>query len=276
MQACRHLSAVQTAVGAAKTTFAMALLSAPTATAPVVGALVAFAVYNANNLSDVDEDAVNQPGKAQFVSRHQRGVTVASGGAAAAAIGLAALEGGLLAAGVVLVPAVSGIVYSVRWVPGPGPDRLKDVYVVNTALVALAWAVFTAFLPATLVGGVDLPAVFAVCGYLFLRTFISVEVFNGRDVAGDRASGVATLPVELGVAGTQRALLVLEGTSLAFLAWATVTVGLSATAAVVAIPVTVLSLCLTLAMTRYPVWTAICLGKDLEYLVLGLVPLLAL
>lgn len=276
VQVCRNLSAVQTLVGAAKTTYAMALLSAPSKLAPVVGALLAFAVYNANNLSDVDEDSLNQPGKARFVAQHQRTIAVVTGAATLLAFALAAGAGGLPAAVVVAVPVTTGVVYSTRWVPGPGPDRLKDVYVANTGVVAAAWAIFTAFLPVTLTGDVSVSATLAVAVYLFFRTFISVEVFNGRDVVGDRATGVATLPVELGVAGTQRALLVLEATSLAFLALAALVTTVSATAALAAIPVTGLSLVVILAMTRLPAWSAICLAKDAEYLVLGVAGLTVL
>lgn len=272
----RHLSAVQTAVAAAKATFAMAVLSVSHVVVPVVAALMAFAVYTANDLTDGDEDAVNQPAKARFVARWRAEIAVASTLAGVTAIALATLHGGPLAGAVVLAPAVCGVVYSVPLLPFERPRRVKDVLVANTALVAAAWAVPLAALPAILGDGVPLGPTIAVGGYLFVRTFVSVEVFNARDVAGDRASGVATLPVVVGLARTRHVLLALDLASLAVIAWAVATLSLPLAPALVAVPVTVYSINLTRSLGETTDWTALCLAKDGEYVLLGGLGLLAL
>lgn len=256
--------------------FALALLSVHTVVPVVVCALMTFAVYNANKLSDLDEDTLNRPNETRFVVRHARAIAVLSGLAALLAVGLSAATGGAVGAAVALLPVVAGVVYSLPIVPVGEYTRIKDIYVANTALVALAWGVLIALFPAMLVPDVGTGAVVAVCVYFFLRTFISVEVFNVRDVVGDRASGVETLPVRLGVSDTQTVLLALDLASLVFITAVGPLVGLSETAVLAAVPVTVLSMGLTVAITRCREWNLVCLAKDGEYLVLGLAGLVAL
>jgi 4-hydroxybenzoate polyprenyltransferase len=274
VQFANHLSVVQTAVAAAKVVFAMALLSIGSVVAPVVGALMAFAVYNANNLADVDEDAVNKPECAAFTVRWQREIAIAAGGAGLGALALAGLQGGLLAVGVVCVPVLACALYSLPIVPGTQADRLKDVLGVNTALVAAAWAIPLTYLPVALGGGAPLAHTIPVCALLFLRTFISVEMFNVRDVAGDRASGVSTLPASLGVPATQHVLVFLDGVALA-VAIAAADV-LPPLALVALFPVTVYSMGLTALVDRLGNVRLLCLAKDGEYLALGVLAILVI
>lgn len=274
VQFASHLSIVQTAVAAAKVVFAMALLSLSSVVAPVVGALMAFAVYNGNNLADVDEDAVNRPECAALTVRWKREIAAAAALAGAGALALAAVHGGVAAVAVVCVPLVACGLYSLPLVPGDRVERLKDVFGLNTALVAAAWALPLTYLPVALGGPVPPSHTVPVCAVLFLRTFISVEVFNVRDVAGDRASGVATLPTRLGVSATQRVLLVLDAAALALAASA---VGVLPPLALLAlVPVTAFSMGLTLVLDRVRNRPLVCLAKDGEYLALGAFALVVL
>lgn len=266
-----HLSVVQSAVAAAKVVFAMWLLSLPTTIAPIAVGLVTFAVYNANNLTDLDEDAVNSPRCAAFVERHSAALAVICAVAATLALALAAIAGGPLAVAVVLVPVVTGVVYSV---PIAG-RRLKDVFAVNTILVAGAWAVTVTYLPVA-VSDVAVPLVHTipVLAILFLRTVISVEVFNVRDVAGDRASGVSTLPATLGMDATKHVLIFVDGVALAIAVGA---VDVLPPLALVAIfPVTLVSMALSAVLDRSRGRRLFPLAKDGEYVALGVFALLVL
>lgn len=266
-----HLSVVQSVVAAAKVTFAMWLLSIPTPVAPIAVGLVTFAVYNANNLTDLDEDAVNSPRCAAFVERHSRAIAGVCAVAGVLALALAGLAGGPVAVGVALVPVVTGVFYSV---PLAG-RRLKDVFALNTVLVAGAWAVTVTYLPVALAdGAIPLSRTIPVCAILFLLTFVSVEVFNVRDVAGDRASGVATLPATLGVDATKHVLIFVDGVALAIAVGAADV--LPPLALVALVPVTVFSMVLTAVIDRSRNLRLFCLAKDGEYLALGAFALLAL
>jgi 4-hydroxybenzoate polyprenyltransferase len=267
-----RLSVVQGIVAAAKTVFVMALLGITAPAAPIAVALVSFGVYAANDLADADEDAINCPGRASLVSRRPLAIGLLAAAAVLAAAVLALLAGGPVALGVTSVPVLAALLYSV---PVPGHRRLKDVFAVNTLLVSTAWAVTVTGLPVALAGAPVDGWTIAVCLLLCLRSVVSVELFNVRDVAGDTAAGVRTLPVVLGVARTRQVLAGVDVLSVAVL----LAVGLWSAAGVVAlaaVPVVCGSFGLLWAVGRSDRIEPLCLAKDVEYLLLGTVGLLAL
>lgn len=214
---CVQCSLLLAAVGASKVAVVSLLLSIPLNVAMGVAFLVTLAVYNHNKLTDLEEDAVNNPQDAAFFGSRTKLFTVLSAGAYVLALGLSIL-GGPTAFALTLFPGVLGVLYSSRWLPGAGPDRLKDVLLVGTGAVALAWAVPLALLPSAIAGrGIGLGAL-VVLGFFFLRTVVAVELFNVRDVAGDRRNDVGTVPVALGVRTTQFVLGSLNACSFGLLA----------------------------------------------------------
>jgi len=263
----QQFSVVQGVVAAAKTAFAMVLLGVTTPLPAVVVGLVAFAVYTANDLADLDEDAINCPDRSSFVAEHPVVVAAVAVGTLALGAGLAWWGGGPVALAVALVPLAASVFYSLP--VAPGGNRFKDVLGVNTALVASAWAVTVTGVPLAFAGRSIGPVAIAVFLFFYLRSFISVEVFNVRDVAGDAATGVDTLPVVLGVDRTRRVLALFEGCSLALLV-ALMTVPATALAALAALPVMGYSLGLTWFLGETGRMDAFCLAKDGEYLLLGL------
>jgi 4-hydroxybenzoate polyprenyltransferase len=80
------------------------------------------------------------------------------------------------------------------------------VLVVNSAVVALAWATTLTALPVAFTGAAVTPATGVVFAYFLLRSFVYTEIPNVGDVEADRAIDVATLPVAFGVPATRRAL----------------------------------------------------------------------
>ncbi|GGO02868.1 MULTISPECIES: UbiA family prenyltransferase [Haloarcula] len=266
----QQLSVLQGVVAAAKAAFAAVLLGVTAPAAPVVVGLVSFAVYTANDLADIEEDAINCPERSSFVTDHPVVVAGLAVGGLLLGAGIALWAGGPDALVVALIPVVACVLYSVPL--APGWRRLKDVFVVNTGLVALAWASTVTLLPLAVAGRPIGPVAVAVCLFFFLRSFVSVEVFNVRDVVGDRATGVETLPVVLGVGRTRQVLALLDGCSLAVLV-ALTPVAHAALPAVFALPVVSYSLSLTWVLDRTNAMDTLCLAKDGEYLLLGLVAL---
>lgn len=218
---------------------ATALLGVPLSPAPAVVGLVAFAVYATDHVADAEADAVSTPARAAVARRH--GELLAA--AAALAYGLAvalALTGGPLALAVTLLPGVCWVCYASDWLPTVGDalpgvaervPRLKDVLLVNSLVVALAWATALTALPLAFaasaverpptLAGLDpavAPVAAVVFGYFLLRSFVDVEVPNVRDVRADRAAGVTTLPTALGVRRTRRTLYLVDGTVVALIA----------------------------------------------------------
>jgi 4-hydroxybenzoate polyprenyltransferase len=267
----QQLSVVQGAVAGAKTAFAVALLGVRTPLAVPIVALVAFGVYTANDLADIEEDAINCPDRSSFVADHPMLVGFLAVAALAGGGGLAWAAGGPVALGAAFTPLWAALCYSL---PVPrGGRRLKDVFALNTALVALAWAVTVTVVPLALAGRPVGPVAVAVGLLFFLRSFVSVEVFNVRDVAGDAATGVRTLPVVLGVGRTRQVLALFDGCTVALLA-ALLSVPGTARPALFALPVVGYSLALTWLAGRTEHMDALCLAKDGEYLLLGAVAVL--
>ncbi len=215
--------------GAAMTAAAALLLSVYTTTVVVVAFLILLAVYNLNNVFDTDEDETNNPEQTEFVRQRRRWVYAVVAISTVAAV-LLSLRGGSWTPILVVSVFVSGVVYSVESV------RLKQVFPINTILVAVTLSTVAVGVPVAFAEGVPTPSVFVLFGLLCVRFAVTVELCNIPDIAGDRRAGVTTLPVVFGVQTTKRLIYAVEvGTfvSLVFVARA----GLVRTEAVVVLGV---------------------------------------
>jgi 4-hydroxybenzoate polyprenyltransferase len=96
--------------------------------------------------------------------------------------------------------------------------RLKEVPVVNSLLVAVAWALPVVLVPIGFADATVTPAAGFLVLYFTFATFVSTEVSNVRDIESDRAAGVSTLPTALGLSRTRVALYGLSACTLAILA----------------------------------------------------------
>jgi len=266
-----HASVVDAVVGATKVLTVVLLLDIALTPAVVVGGLSTFAIYASNKLVD-DEDAVNAPERARFVARYRRELAVATAGAIALALGLAATAGAVAVA-LTALPAVAAVAYGVEL---PLADRrLKDVLGVSTLLVAGSWALPVVALP---VVWADAP-VTATAGVAFAfylaQTAVAFEVRNVRDVAGDRAEGVDTVPVVFGVPATRRLLYAVDVAACGLYAAATAVDVLPVAVGAVFAFATVVSIGVTRSVDRGYDDARICLLRDANYALVLLVVALA-
>jgi len=248
----------------------MAVLSLPPSPAPLVVGLLTFAVYANDRIADVDDDAVDKPARAAFVRRHRDVLYVTGAAAYGAALALAML-GGPLALGISVLPGAFWVLYATDWLPqlGERVSRLKDVLVVNTAVVALAWAVSLTFLPLAFAGRALTPAGALVFAYFFLRSFVDTELPNVRDREGDREAGVRTLPVVFGVQRTRLALYGVDAVTAVVLAYGVFAGHLPVPVAGALFAGLVYSLAVTSLLAQYADRAWLTIAPEFEYLVVG-------
>lgn len=187
----------------------------------VVIGLVTFSVYAGDRLADVDADAVTKPGQAAFIRRHERVLSVLTAAAYGMAVMLAVTKGPA-ALTLTLLPGGFWVVYASEWLPRVGRvcRRAKDVLVVNSLLVGVAWAITLTFVPVVWTDASVSLAAGCIFVYVVVDRFINTEIPNFQDVAGDAAAGVATLPVAVGVQRTRGILYALSGVLIGLLVWA--------------------------------------------------------
>lgn len=179
-----------------------------------VVSLMTFSVYSLNKLTDFKEDAVNIPERMRFLAGRKRLVLFYSLAAYLLSIILAFIDTPI-AVPIVFIPLVANLVYGSKLLPGV--PRFKDIPVMKNLFVALTWAICVTLLPIAHIGQrPETPIVIMVFGFLLTRSFVNTVLYDIRDVDGDRAQGVRTIPVLL---GTKKTLIILLALNSALLPW---------------------------------------------------------
>ena len=187
------------------------ILSVPWNPAPVVVGLVTFSVYAGDRIADADTDELSNPEQSGFVVRHKRVLSVLTALSYGLAVAIA-VTGGPVALAITLVPGGFWILYASDWLPDASAfaSRLKEKLVVGSGIVSLAWALSVVVLPLAFADAPFTPLAGVLFVYFLVDTFVTTEIINVRDVDGDAAIGVDTLPVVFGVDRTRRILYGLD------------------------------------------------------------------
>jgi 4-hydroxybenzoate polyprenyltransferase len=161
--------------------------------------LVVFSVYNLNRKTDEAEDALNHEHRFRITKKFERQFFIAALGAYLIALSIAAFYG-IIAFCVVSIPFISGIFYSVPVLPKwCGYRRLKEIPVMKNIVVSMSWALSFALVPVYLSASTPNTASMIVFSFIFCWTFVASVLPDIRDRSGDSATGVATIPVLVGV-----------------------------------------------------------------------------
>ncbi|NGM69375.1 UbiA family prenyltransferase [Natronolimnobius sp. AArcel1] len=151
-------------------------------------------VYTVNRFTDLEEDEVNVPDRAAFTKRYGRlllgiGVCCYLG-----TIGVAVVLG-VPGAIYLLLPLVAAVLYSI--------GGIKRLLLVKNLFVGVAWGL----LPLGAGYYYDslwTPEILFLAGYITAMITIAAVVFDIKDIEGDRAEGIATVPNTVGVPRTRR------------------------------------------------------------------------
>jgi 4-hydroxy-3-methylbut-2-enyl diphosphate reductase len=155
-----------------------------------------------NHLTSSAEDRFNDPDRAKFYRDNKFFLTVLAliGGATGL---IAAMSMGVIAFIILLAMSLTGLSYNLKVIPGYWAGRLshariRDFPGSKTILIAAAWGVVTALLPALAESGrlnirTGLVFLWSI-GIVFSRTLL----FDILDMQGDRIVGKETIPILLG------------------------------------------------------------------------------
>lgn len=168
--------------------------------------------YNLNRLTDLDEDSINTPDRANYTKQHHTRVLLTVVGSAGAALLLASFCD-LSAVFVIFLGICASCLYSVRILG----FRLKDVLVLKNVTIAGTCVICAAALPLA-VHVSSYIAISLIAYFVFIKVFINTVLFDVRDVEGDRIAGAVTIPVSLGRQKTRGLLLGLNSTLLPWVA----------------------------------------------------------
>jgi 4-hydroxybenzoate polyprenyltransferase len=165
--------------------------------------MITFSVYNLNRKTDEAEDALNHERRFRITKKFERHFFVAALAAYLTALIIAAFYG-VAAFCVTILPLVSGIFYSVPILPRWWRyRRLKEIPVMKNVVVSISWALSASLLPVFMTASIPGMTTLIVFLFIFSWTFIASTLPDIRDRTGDSATGVATIPVLIGVARTR-------------------------------------------------------------------------
>jgi 4-hydroxybenzoate polyprenyltransferase len=176
----------------------------------IVMFMVVFSVYNLNRKTDEAEDALNHEHRFRITKKYEHYFFIAALGAYLTALFIAAFHG-LAAFFVVTIPLISGIFYSVPILPKwCGYGRLKEIPLMKNLVVSTSWALAFSLVPVYLSESTPDVASMVVFVFIFCWTFVASVLPDIRDRNGDSATGVATIPVLVGVERSRSILSVIN------------------------------------------------------------------
>jgi 4-hydroxybenzoate polyprenyltransferase len=211
-----HLLALGTSSMAATAT--LLLGKTPTWDLLLMAYLFTLGAYTINRVSDFREDALSHPDRTAYLKGRLRALRGVAAGCFALGYIMAYLRN-LTFFAALLVPLGLALAYSLgsdRMKGTLGASRLKDMMLVKNVTISFGWS-----LVPVLVGlyFLQLPlAVVALAPFIFLRLMVNTIFFDQRDVEADRAVGVKTLPLKMGIDGSSRVMDLIDVGSGAYLA----------------------------------------------------------
>lgn len=165
------------------------------------GGLIIYATYTLDRSFDAEEDAINRQDILGARKSIAIGVCLCT---YLLGVYLLMREGIYFAP---LIPLLTGYLYSKGITIGGFHLKLKGGVGLKNLVIGLTWGGTIAFIVSAWVGNIFIPLVifFFFCSKLFMNSVI----FDFKDVPGDQAAGIRTLPVYLGEILTKKVLAML-------------------------------------------------------------------
>ncbi|MCQ4331911.1 UbiA family prenyltransferase [Natronomonas sp. F2-12] len=150
-------------------------------------------VYSLNRLTDIEEDVRNVPSRAAFIGRYGRLFFLAGVSLYLLAVG-GAFVLGLPGAPFLVLPVVVAALYSLF--------RVKQLLLVKNLIVGLSWGIIPLGV-GFYYGAVFVPGILVPFGFFSVMLTVAAAVFDIKDIEGDRAGGIRTVPIVFGPKATR-------------------------------------------------------------------------
>jgi len=160
--------------------------------------LFSYGAYMINRGSEIEEDAISNPGRTGYLAGRRRYLPLIAGACFGIGYLLAALTN-LIFLIALLIPLFLSLLYSVgskRLVSVLGVRRLKEKLLVKNVSISFGWSLIP-LLVGLYYQNFSLPLLLLV-PFIFQRLMVNTLLFDIRDLEGDRANGIRTLPIALG------------------------------------------------------------------------------
>lgn len=180
------------ATGVALSTMLLAGLSPEFLPLFIVFAATLF-VYSLNRLTDIEEDVKNVPGRASFTDRYGRSFFLAGVALYVAAVG-GAFVLGVSGAPFLLLPAGVAALYSLF--------RVKRFLLVKNLIVGVSWGIIPLGV-GFYYGTVLVPEILVPFGFFTIMLTVAAALFDIKDIEGDTAEGIRTVPIVFGPRATR-------------------------------------------------------------------------
>lgn len=205
------------ALGAAMVTYGAALLQGirPRPAYPLIAICYTLAMFILNRSLDKEADKFNEPARTEFYERH--GKSLLALGIAAGIFSLTlAFSLGPIPFGLLLIFSLTGILYSVRFIPSSWHKvlrirRLKDIPASKSFFIPIACAVVMVLVPFLSTPSARIPATVGTALFVFTLAFVRTALLDMRDIEGDRILGGEILTMRIEKPATIRLLWIMLG-----------------------------------------------------------------
>lgn len=173
---------------------------------------ITFFVYSMNRFTDIEEDIINNPDRTNFFKLKSKFFLV-SGIFSFIVASFISIINSITSFLLIMIPVILVVLYSIPLIPSrKGMTRLKNIFMMKNFVVALGWAVIPIYVANYM--NYFSNVLLLISLFIFIRIFIGVTMFDIRDVSGDRAHGINTIPVKLGVQKSYQIINLLNVASL--------------------------------------------------------------
>ncbi|NYT01097.1 MAG: UbiA family prenyltransferase [Methanocellales archaeon] len=171
-----------------------------------------FAIYNFDRTIKQKEDLINDPERTRLFAGNRKIWIIIGTFSFIASMALALREG--LNIFLTMFSIIS--VYVGYGIGFPLIPRLKDIPGVKNLVLVSSWTIVPTILPNLSESGVlekkGILLSIMIFYFIFIKILVNSILYDVRDIKGDSATGVRTLPVVLGVKNVRMILLIFNST----------------------------------------------------------------